>query len=76
VPNINLNLPAAWAVLAGFLVFSFFTHSGWWAWTGLLIFVVRLLPDNSTGKGFGYLFLTISLGLFIFGIFSMSWNYF
>lgn len=75
MPNINLNITGAWAILAGFLIFSYFTRVGWWAWTGLFIFFIRLLPDNDTGKQAAYVLLLISLFLFVLGVLTMDWSY-
>ena len=59
-------------ILIGTIAFSYYTKIGWWAFAGLTYFIYARLHDDDYEVA-KYIFLSISILLFITSIFKMGW---
>ncbi len=74
-PKINANLSQPFAILAGSVVLSYFSHIGWWSLAGF--FFVLGAFFNITGHiRLGDICLALSGILFIIAVVAMRWFWF
>jgi hypothetical protein len=70
-PNVRANISQPFAVLAGAIILSYFSHVGWWALAGLMFLI------GSYFSGFGLviprIFLIISCIFFVLALVAMKW---
>jgi hypothetical protein len=72
MPNIDVKLSTPFFILGASIALSYFSHVGWWSFTGL-VFFFGLLTES---KPLSIFWFIASLVLLVISILRMGWVYF